>query len=53
MGASDDLDGVIGISLLLALVSPVLGFFAYWVFQLLKLGWNWGDSLKQLFLGAF
>ena len=39
-----------GLSLLL---SPVLGFFAYWVFLLMKLGWGWGEFVRNYVLAMF
>ena len=46
-------DDEIGLLFFLAglflLLSPVIGFFAYWVFLLMKLGWGWGEFIRNLF----
>jgi len=38
---------------LVLLFSPVLGFIAYWVFLLMKLGWGFGEFVKNFFLPMF
>jgi hypothetical protein len=36
---------------LFLIFSPVIGFLAYWVFHLSKLGWMFGDLLKKFYFG--
>jgi len=53
MHPNDEIDMLLFLAGLFLLLSPVLGFFAYFAFLLMKLGWGWGEFVKNYVLAMF